>query len=123
MEEEKEVQLEKIAKNLLEQYDAVDIIASALKIMTKNDKKKAFVKLTHEGPVTLSKRYRKMADKRNNTRHDGNRKFTNKKNEGKYQNKDRKNFDKKDSFKKNDDHRKFDRKKQNNNWKKNKKQD
>ena len=123
MEEEKEVQLEKIAKNLLEQYDAVDIIASALKIMTKNDKKKAFVKLTHEGPVTLSKRYRKMVDKRNNTRHDGNRKFTNKKNEGKYQNKDRKNFDKKDSFKKNDDHRKFDRKKQNNNWKKNKKQD
>lgn len=59
----KEEQLEKIAKTLLETYDAVDLIASALKIMTKSDKKKAAVRLTGESPLKLSKKYRKFENK------------------------------------------------------------
>lgn len=72
---EKEEQLEKIAQNLLERYKAVDIISAALRVMTKNDKKQAYVKLTSERPLTLSKKYRKNVEKRNNPHGDGKRKF------------------------------------------------
>ena len=72
---EKEEKLEKIAQSLLERYEAVDIISAALRVMTKNDKKQAYVKLTSERPLTLSKKYRKNVEKRNNPYGDGKRKF------------------------------------------------
>lgn len=104
LEKEKEEQLEKIALNLLEQYEAVDIISAALRVLTKSDRKNAFVKLTNEGPITLSKKYRKMAEKRNAPKGDQKRKFFKKGDEkqGGY-NKDRKFHDKKSNDRKFDD--------------------
>lgn len=61
IETERQEELGKIAKNLLEEYDAVDIIISALKLLTKNDKKTAKVHLTFETPLRLAKRYKKAS--------------------------------------------------------------
>ena len=72
---EKEEKLEKIAQSLLERYEAVDIISAALRVMTKNDRKQAYVKLTNERPLTLSKKYRKNIEKRNTPHGEVKRKF------------------------------------------------
>ena len=101
---EKEEQLEKIANSLLEQYEAADLVAAALKIMTKNDKKKLAVRLTGESPLKLSKKYRKFENKtgKNRAGADQKRKF-HKKSENdrkKHQDKDRKSFGSKNKDKK-----------------------
>lgn len=96
---EREEELEKIANRLIEDYDPVDVIISALKLLTKDDKKTAKVRLTGEKPIRLAKRYKKMQNQRYKDDKDRNRRYSDRKDNNRYQRS--KSYNKKQGYRKN----------------------